>query len=441
MQQLFLTLDAESDLSTSASYHYPSASPDKELGKSKLILHQPEEVWGFDNDQLIIGVVSSGHMSGNVSYAWHKDGAEIKTGQKCCCLSVREPGKYSVTVQNGNVSETSQCIAIGVKKFSQTIGPATVPKCGKPCSETPIDKSDEHINMEAHNPTLPLIKKSEFSLNVKDEIGRGTFGTVFKGQWAGTAVAIKRIKVRRASMIKSALRSEVLIHSMLQHPNIVQIMAVSMEKNELYVISELIDGSNLEELLFFESKDEDKIIITPKIKDSIGKQCVRAVAYLHALTPPVIYRDIKPANVVVSRKSYIAKLCDMGISKLKAIQTTDQSSTSGIPGTPSYMAPECLLHKESATVHSDIWSLACTLLELYTEKECWETEDEKTPSLSSTMSFDVPRQKLYNKEQPSYLELLGTKNISIKDTLRKCFNYTPVLRPSALDMIAAYNIN
>jgi E3 ubiquitin-protein ligase mind-bomb len=66
--------------------------------------------------------------------------------------------------------------------------------------------------------------------------------------------------------------------------------------------------------------------------------------------------------------NYVAKICDMGISRLKAIQTMDQSSISGIPGTPSYTAPECLLKNEKATVHSDIWSLACTLLEMYTER-------------------------------------------------------------------------
>ena len=64
----------------------------------------------------------------------------------------------------------------------------------------------------------------------------------------------------------------------------------------------------------------------------------------------------------------------MVIRKLKEIQTMTKA-TSGILGTPSYMAPECLLQNKKATVHSGIWSLACTLLELYTGKECWELDD------------------------------------------------------------------
>ena len=123
---------------------------------------------------------------------------------------------------------------------------------------------------------MPIIK-SDFSLNINNEIERGTFGTVFKGTRAGTSVAIKTIKCRRANQM-SALKSEVLIHSMLRHPNIVQIMAISIERNELYIISELVDGPNLEELIFFE-EDQSQMKITPDLTKSIGKNCVQAVDF------------------------------------------------------------------------------------------------------------------------------------------------------------------
>jgi E3 ubiquitin-protein ligase mind-bomb len=210
-------------------------------------------------------------------------------------------------------------------------------------------------------------------------------------------------------------------------------MAISMERNELYIISELVDGPNLEEFIFFEEDDQSRIKVTPELKDSIGKNCAQAVAYLHALVPPVIHRDIKPANVLVSRQTGVAKLCDMGISKLKELQTLNQT-TSGIPGTPSYMAPECLLLNERATVYSDIWSLACTLLELYTGKECWEIDETNT--LNDEMPCNMLKRKLQNHDQPSHLESV---QIPMKEVIRKCFNYTPSLRPSALDMIAVYN--
>jgi serine/threonine protein kinase len=115
----------------------------------------------------------------------------------------------------------------------------------------------------------------------------------------------------------------------------------------------------------------------------------------------------------------------------------DQSSVSGIPGTPLYMAPECLLKNEKATVHSDIWSLACTLLEMYTEKECWEIEDNDTNLETSSNPCNVLKEKLKNKEIPPSLE---PSDIVIKEVLRKCFDYIPAKRPTALQLITAFKL-
>ena len=59
----------------------------------------------------------------------------------------------------------------------------------------------------------------------------------------------------------------------------------------------------------------------------------------------------------------------MGLSKLKTEQSLSRSAA--ITGSPSYIAPECVLQKKQATTQSDVWSLAWTLLELFTERDCW----------------------------------------------------------------------
>jgi serine/threonine protein kinase len=367
-------------------------------------------------------------MSPNVSYTWIKDGVELKSGKEYCCIRVDAEGKYSVVVKNGETVETSEFIHI--KNASAGIKGSNKDESCK--LSVPNNLPIHHVDDEAHAPNLPMIRKSDFVISADGEIGRGTFGTVFKGEWARTPVAIKRIKVRRPNMIQSALNSEVRIHSMLRHPNIVQIMAVAMEKNELFIISEFVDGSNLEDLLF----SSDEVHLLPTTKNSIALQCAQAVAYLHALNPPVIHRDIKPANVLVSRINHAVKICDMGISRIKAIQTMYQSSVSGIPGTPSYMAPECLLNKEKATIHSDIWSLGCTLLEMYTEKECWEIEDDTQLGTASNACSGFMRH-LNNKEIPSSLESSDI-DIVIKEILRRCFDYVPEKRPNALQLVIVF---
>ena len=105
---------------------------------------------------------------------------------------------------------------------------------------------------------------------------------------------------------------------------------------------------------------------------------------------------------------------DTGLSKLKSVQSLSQTTRTGIPGNPSYMAPECLLGRKKATVNSDVWSLACTLVELFTEKDCWEQlleDKEATAGKESAGSHsDVTAliAVMKKKECPRSLESLPT---------------------------------
>ena len=147
------------------------------------------------------------------------------------------------------------------------------------------------------------------------------------------------------------------MHRLVRHPNIVQIMAIAFMKNAIYLVSELIKGPNLEDLLFIVDKNDTHFTIQSCNKLHLGKQICHAVAYLYNLKPPVVHRDIKPANVLVHKATQVTKLCDMGLSKLKSAQSISHTTSTGIPGTPSYMAPECLLERKKATVNSDVWRL------------------------------------------------------------------------------------
>ena len=229
---------------------------------------------------------------------------------------------------------------------------------------------------------------------------------------------------------------------MVRHPNIVQIMAISYLKNSIYLVSELIEGRNLDEMLFRD--DERSEPIQSYNKCNVGKQICQAVAYLHNLKPPVVHRDIKPANVLVAKETHITKLCDMGLSKLKSAQSLSHTVSTSIRGTPSYMAPECLLERKKATVHSDVWSLACTLVELFTEKDCWEqlVEEKKEASGKQSDDLDSDVQLLIavmrKKECPRALESLpATNGAFLERILKKCPSYDMTKRASAIDIVNA----
>ena len=180
-------------------------------------------------------------------------------------------------------------------------------------------------------PAVPVLDKKEITFS--EEIGRGSFGVVFIGSWAGTDVAVKVLKLRNARRLQSVIETEVRVHDMIRHPNIVQIMAVSILKNSIYVVSEYINGRNLDEVLFGEGEESTKLTIQGNDKMNVARQISQAVAYLHNLKPPVVHRDIKPANVLIAKGSLITKLCDMSLSKLKTEQSLSRSTA--IAGSPS----------------------------------------------------------------------------------------------------------
>ncbi|XP_022807184.1 cyclin-dependent kinase 1-like [Stylophora pistillata] len=402
--------------------------PNADAQSSSLILHPPSEVWGYDDKQLILGVVSSCHMSSNAWYVWYRDGIQIKAGNKHCCPPVSSPGSYHIAVHCGEEKTTSEPVLVC---DLSDLGPPSV--------------SAFDTSAKANVPQLPVVEKGEINFSAKDELGRGSFGVVYKGVWAGTEVAVKLVKIRNAKGLQRVVETEVRIHSMIRHPNNVQIMAISYLKNSIYLVSELINGRNLEELLFNDDENSDNFTLQSCNKYDVGKQVSLAVAYLHNLKPPLLHCDIKPANVLVAEKTHITKLCDMGLSKLKSAQSLTHTTSSAIRGTPSYMAPECLLERKKAAVHPDVWSLACTFVELFTERECWEQLLEGKEEAAGRKSDDAESDVesliaiMRKKECPRSIEFSPeTVDASLRGILVDCFKYETELRPRAIDLVNAF---
>lgn len=381
-------------------FQFPQSTAEN---SNNIILHSPSDVWGYDSSDntLLLCVIAPCLQEG--VYTWYIDNEILVQRRGLFCLVVKRQGVYKVEVCSpGKGKEMSK--PVKVEEFKE-----------EPTQEI-------NSKMPTTIQELPLIDiLQDVKYNKKDEIGRGAYGVVYKGVWAGTPVAIKEIKLRNARAMESVIKTEVQVHYMLRHPNIIQIMAISLLKNSVYVISEMVDGFNLDEVLFCDEGSEahnhrENLL---KCKVFIGKQICQAVAYMHQLSPPVIHRDLKPGNILVNKITAVTKICDMGLSKLKTRVATTQ--TNGIMGTPQYLAPECLIERKTGTLHSDIWSLGCTLIELFTEKDCWE--DEKLGFCSDDIETILKR-----KQSPSRLP-------SLPSIITGCFDYCPIERPSAIDIL------
>ena len=80
---------------------------------------------------------------------------------------------------------------------------------------------DPHNMVADYNTSdLDVIPAEDVKYSTNDVIGKGAYGTVFKGQYAGTNVAVKKIRIRMLSA-KKYVRQEVVLHKTLKHPNIV----------------------------------------------------------------------------------------------------------------------------------------------------------------------------------------------------------------------------
>ena len=280
-------------------------------------------------------------------------------------------------------------------------------------------------------PVLPVIylekiPRGSISFTANDEIGRGSFGIVYRARWAATPVAVKQILFKRRNRgMDLAIQKELSIHCRARHPNIVQLMGMSTDDHYLYIISELVDGQNLEDVLFtnatIQLQQSDKILI--------ANNCSSALCYLHNLHPLIIHQDVKPANVIVTHNTRVAKLCDFGLSRVKTMQTV--ATAVGVQGTAFYLPPECLIEGKPGSIAADIWSLGCTLIELFTGIELWKFDDDDVDifaCVTSALKRNIP---------PHAICKLSAEE-KYTQVLKDCLNFNPQCRPTAMEVFGYF---
>ncbi|XP_072174703.1 uncharacterized protein [Diadema setosum] len=210
-----------------------------------------------------------------------------------------------------------------------------------------------------------IIEDPDEDLEQGEVIGRGGYGEVRTGRWRGTEVAIKIMCSEGNRM--DDVESEVSIHKRAIHPNIVQLMAVGHKLNQAVLVMQLIRGKNLMKVIF---DDGNPLSFEQKVR--VSRDLSSAVTYLHHCK--ILHLDIKPGNVILEAATSRPYLCDLGLAHIKSCSSLSTTFVDA-RGTPSYMPPEALCTDKRGTIKatsaSDVWSLAGTLLELFTGKYLW----------------------------------------------------------------------
>lgn len=131
----------------------------------------------------------------------------------------------------------------------------------------------------------------------------------------------------------------------------------------------------------------------------------------------------------------------MGLSKVKSMNTmhsTIVQKNDMQPGTPAYQAPEVLVNLQTAKPHSDIWSLCCTYVELYTEKTVWNLDATYSASADEDDdSVKVLTDFMKRKEIPhGIVHLENNQDVpnEIKHIIKEGLLYEIQMRPTALQI-------
>jgi serine/threonine-protein kinase len=197
---------------------------------------------------------------------------------------------------------------------------------------------------------------------LEDQLGQGSMGVVYRGRggMADPPVAVKVLpaELARDPELVERFRREADTAARMPHPNITRVLGFGKEGRELFMVMEMLDGSDLKTMI------EEGRVGEFRQRLSVMTQVAAGMSYVHA--HGLVHRDLKPANIHVMRDG-CAKIMDFGLVRLGESEMTRAGTAMG---TPAYMAPE-VVRGETASSRSDVFSLGACFYELLAGKRAF----------------------------------------------------------------------
>ncbi|KAI8146131.1 hypothetical protein BJV82DRAFT_406469 [Fennellomyces sp. T-0311] len=285
---------------------------------------------------------------------------------------------------------------------------------------------------------LQLLREHEYSMNMNGQhgqsvqwirgklIGKGSFGRVYLAfnVATGEVIAVKQVEIpkTKSDLLNShqhdmvdALYQEIAMLRDLDHDNIVQYLGYGRDDDEgvVNIFLEYVSGGSISSRLALHGAFEEPLV------RHFTRQICMGIEYLHSKS--ILHRDIKAANILVEADG-VCKISDFGLSKKNDYdEVYDQNSRMSLRGSVYWMAPE-VVKNEPYSAKVDIWSLGCTVIEMFTGQRPWLTLNQIATlyNLGCQKSPDVPED----------MSDVG------KDFLRQCFQIDPSKRPTAAQLLA-----
>lgn len=294
----------------------------------------------------------------------------------------------------------------------------------------PISAGPVQIQINLSSGSLKMVQIHEFPTatnllheryHVLAKVGTGGFGAVYKArdtQNRNRLVAIKAIELDTLSAAQSieatdTFNRELGLLSTLEHPNLPRIHENFIDATHWYLVMDFIDGEPLDAYL----QQTAQSSLPLKEVMEIALQLCDVLHYLHCCKPPIIFRDVKPANIMLTPGGKLY-LIDFGIARrFKPGQSKDTTPL----GSPGFAAPE-QYGKAQTTTRSDIYGLGATLYFLLTGYDPASSPFNLPPLRSLHPTLPEPLAQLMT----SMLELDPAKRpVSIAAARAIFLNYVP----------------
>jgi predicted Ser/Thr protein kinase len=250
------------------------------------------------------------------------------------------------------------------------------------------------------------------SLSFTREIGAGSYGKVFLGEWRGAQVAIK---VSNSTSDAEGFLSEAkLTLGITPHPNLVQTFGVSTDGPNSCIILEYCGGGSLDGFVFNKQQT---------ITDAQRKEYALKIAYglLHLHNNHIVHRDLAARNILLTNDRQ-PKISDFGMSRIVRDQAAKGKTKTSF-GPIRWMAPESLKDRSYST-KSDVWSYGILLWELAAGREPHDEEDQLSIAIKIRDQGFVP-------------VIPDNCDPALRHVMEMCWKMSPAERPS-MEEVANY---
>lgn len=271
---------------------------------------------------------------------------------------VKEVSKKD-SVKEGSASQANHVSRVSSEKSKSRNGSDL-----KKEPSVPKDGPTAHIAAQ----TFTFRELATATKNFRPEclLGEGGFGRVYRGRLESTGqeVAVKQLD-RNGLQGNREFLVEVLMLSLLHHPNLVNLIGYCADGDQRLLVYEFMPLGSLEDHLHDLPPDKEPLDWNTRMKIAAG--AAKGLEYLHdKANPPVIYRDLKSSNILLD-EGYHPKLSDFGLAKLGPVGDKTHVSTR-VMGTYGYCAPEYAMTGQ-LTLKSDVYSFGVVFLELITGRK------------------------------------------------------------------------